>query len=107
MHHVHDAVGLALARRIAEGLVAHPEWIGLAKANLQRWSAQNAHAPRLLNCYKEWQAILDRPIDQIRQVLLEDSDDGQRLRQNSPFAGILPPADVQQLKRDVHATTST
>jgi hypothetical protein len=106
-HKVHDVVSLALARRIADGLASHPEWIIFAKANLQRWSALNAGAPRLLACYDEWRAILDRPVEDVRRMLLEESDEGQRRRQNSPFAGIISPAEVRQIKRNIHATIST
>ena len=103
-HQKHDHFGLAFARRIADGLSAHPEWLVLAKDNLERWSQQNADSPTLLACYREWRAILDGPIDTITATLLDPSDRGQRLRQNSPFAGALPPAEVWQMKRQVHET---
>ena len=106
LHKVHDAVGLALARRIAEGVGAHPEWVELAKANLDRWSRLNGDAPALLACYQEWRGILDRPIEEIRDVLLDPTDLGQRLRQNSPFAGVLTAAEVWHIKRQVHETTT-
>jgi len=31
--------------------------------------------------------------------LTTQSDEGQRLRQNSPFAGVLPPQEVWEIKR--------
>ena len=36
-----------------------------------------------------WKAILARPWSEIRAVLLEESDEGQRLRSSKPFAGIV------------------
>jgi len=105
-HQKHNVIGLALARRIAEGLKQHPEWLALARANLDRWAQQNAGAPALLACYREWRTILELPVEGITAALLDPTDRGQRLRQNSPFAGALPPAEVWRMKRQVHETTA-
>ena len=105
-HALHDTIGLALARRIADGLKVHPEWIALATANLDRWSERKREAPALLACYAEWRSILDLPVEQISAALLDSTDRGQRLRQNSPFAGALAPAEVWRIKRQAHATTA-
>ena len=106
LHEVHDRVGMELARRIAEGLMTHPEWIALAKGNLERWSRLNRDAPGLLACYREWGEILDKPVEEIIGVLLDPTDLGQRLRQNSPFAGVLSPSEVWGIKRGVHEAFS-
>jgi hypothetical protein len=100
-HRVNDEIGLALARRIAEQLPSRPDWIQLAKNNLARWSKLNADSRSLLRCYHEWQEILDRPLDEVISVLLSETDEGQRLRQNSPFAGTLTPQEVWQIKQRV------
>jgi hypothetical protein len=100
MHHLYqDRVSLELARRVAEGLDAHPEWIELARGNLDRWMQRNANAPGLVRCYVEWRALLDRGIPVVRATLLDVSDEGQRLRQNSPFSGVLSPSEVWEIKR--------
>jgi hypothetical protein len=106
-HQKQDDIGLALARRIAGALRQHPEWIARAKANLERWSKQNADAPALLACYREWRSILERPVEDVAVALVDPTDRGPRLRQNSPFAGALPPAEVWRMKRQAHETTST
>ena len=99
MNHLEtDQVSLELARRIAEKLRWQPEVVDFARANLVRWSQQNASAPSLLRCYAEWQKILARPVDEIRDLLCSSSDDAQRLRQNSPFAGVLTPTEVWEVK---------
>ena len=89
-----------MARRIAEGLDHHPEWLELAKNNLRRWRSHNANAPSLLRCYDEWEEILQLPVVEIRAVLTDESDNGQRLRQSSPFAGVLSPQEVWRLKSE-------
>lgn len=101
-----DKASLAMAQLIAEGLPDHPEWLELARTNLSRWSARNADAPSLLRCYEEWSRLLDLPVHRIQALLVEESDEGQRLRQNSPFAGVLPPAKVWEIKRRIRDESS-
>jgi hypothetical protein len=107
-HDYQDRVSLEIGRRIAAGLPEHPEWLDLARENLRRWRERNADAPSLLRCYAEWEQILQRPPNEIRDVLTAETDEGQRLRQNSPFAGALSPQTVWDIKRRMrHAETST
>lgn len=105
-HEFQDFVSLELAQRVAARLRASSAPLVAAQANLDRWSRQNADAPSLLRCYAEWREILQRPVEDICEVLCADTDEGQRLRQNSPFAGVLSPAEVWEIKfRLRHATT--
>src|SRR5437870_11524371 len=97
-HEYQDSVSLELATRIAAGLPAHPEWIEMARANLDRWSERNAQSPRLLRCYDEWRELLKLPIDQICSILIARTDEGQRLRQMSPFVGMLSAEEVWEVK---------
>ena len=106
-HSETDQVSLELARRVAERLRWEPGVIDFARANLVRWSQQNSTAPSLLRCYAEWRQILSRPVEEICTLLCSESDNAQRLRQNSPFAGVLPPAEVWEVKsRFRHAPAS-
>ena len=99
MHHsALDQASLALAREVAQRLRRHPELVELARDNLRRWSHRNASAPALLRCYSEWEAILRRPVPEVCRLLCAPTDEGQRLRQNSPFAGVLAPSEVWQIK---------
>ena len=106
-HSEKDQVSLELARRVAERLRWQPELVAFARANLARWSRQNLSAPSLLRCYAEWQEILARPVDEICNLLCAESADAQRLRQNSPFAGVLSPAEVWELKSRFHHAPAT
>lgn len=101
-HSETDQVSLEMARRVAARLRRQPELVAFARANLARWSRQNASAPSLLRCYAEWEEILSRPVDEICALLCTQSDNAQRLRQNSPFAGVLPPAEVWEIKSRYH-----
>ncbi|HWB53596.1 MAG TPA: hypothetical protein VG722_05365 [Tepidisphaeraceae bacterium] len=105
-HRISDAVSLEIARRISHGLANHPEWIELAKSNLNRWSRLNSEAPGLLACYAQWRQILDQPVNDIAMRLVAETDEGQRLRQNSPFAGVLSAREIWQIKRRIHEATA-
>jgi hypothetical protein len=97
-----DQVSLELARRVADRLRLNPELLEIARANLARWSRQNASVGSLLRNYAEWEDILSRPVDEICDVLCSDAEDAQRLRQNSPFVGVLTPAEVWDIKSRFH-----
>lgn len=43
--------------------------------------------------YQEWQTLLTRPWPEVRAVLLDPGEEGQRRRQSSPFVGILTPQE--------------
>jgi hypothetical protein len=107
MHHATtDQVSLEIARRVSERIRQRPELIAVARTNLARWSDRNASAPALLRCYAEWHEILALPVETVCKMLCAETDEGQRLRQNSPFAGILPPSEVWAIKaRFRHAAT--
>ncbi|MDQ3622486.1 MAG: hypothetical protein M3463_08370 [Verrucomicrobiota bacterium] len=106
-HALQDAISLELARRVAARLRTSSALLEFAQANLSRWSRQNADSPSLLLCYAEWQVILARPVDGICDLLCAETEEAQRLRQNSPFAGILSPAEVWGIKGALrrHAAT--
>ncbi len=102
-----DQVSLEMARRVAEQLRLRPELVEVARGNLTRWSRQNASATSLLRCYAEWQNILCRPIEEICALLCSETDEAQRLRQNSPFVGVLSPAEVWEIKSRFHHAPAT
>jgi hypothetical protein len=102
MRHEHqDRVSLEIARRIAAELPQRPEWISLARENLDLWSKRNCDSPSLLQCYDEWRRLLEKPVEELVAVLTAETDDGQRLRQNSPFAGALPPDEIWNIKQRI------
>lgn len=102
---LHDRVSLEIARRIAHELHQKPQWIDLARENLARWRRINADAPGLLRCYAEWDALLQEPLHAICRALTAESDEGRRLRQNSPFAGALSPQAIWNIKNRVRDET--
>ena len=104
-HELIDGISLELGRRTATRLRQQPDLLQLARENLDRWTRLNFNAPALLRCYAEWGELLNRPLEEICAALTSENEEGQRLRQNSPFAGVLPAREVWELKQNFrHAT---
>ncbi|WP_432262833.1 hypothetical protein [Cupriavidus sp. TMH.W2] len=79
-----DLRSLALHRMVADKLAANPALLEVAQCNLIRWR-EHMRGTWL----DEWDAYLNGPFDQLLAFLREDSETATRLRQSSPFAGIL------------------
>ena len=95
-----DQCSLALDRAVAGRLKANPALLEQARGNLRRWLARNGNAPGLRRCYEEWLEILDRQsLEKILELLVAEDEDARRLRQNSPFAGVLRASEVWAIKR--------
>ncbi len=105
-HEYQDRVSLEIARRIAAGLPDHPEWVELARSNLDNWTARNHDTPRLLSNYEEWRQVLALPVPRICELLTALTDHSRRLRHNSPFVGVLSPAEVLAIKQQVRDESS-
>lgn len=108
-HGIHDAVGLELARQVAARLRQSSQPLVMARENLERWRRLNRGSATLIRCYDEWAAILEKPADEVCNILCA-AEEGLRLRQNSPFAGVLSAEAVWSTKRRLrlgHATPST
>lgn len=79
-----------MARAIVARIDADPERVGLTRAKdlCRRW-----HREREALAHREWLDILEQPWSQVRKVLLDESEMGRRLRQSTPFCGILTPRE--------------
>lgn len=76
--------------RIASYLVSDPDLVlGRARENLDRFSA--VHMGTMAQHWlDQWRAAFDAGLDQVLDILVARSPQATELRQNSPFAGILP-----------------
>ncbi len=81
---------LELHRAIAAKLRAHPELIEIARDNLARRSAAQGRSQPY---WDAWLEILNRPLPEILDLMEEDSERMTALRQATPFAGVLEPAE--------------
>jgi hypothetical protein len=84
-HRLLEARSLAMHALIAAKIERDPALLATARRNLERWT-QSSHEPRRLS---EWREILRRPWPEIASLITEQSEEAIRLRQSSPFAGVL------------------
>lgn len=85
-HETLDRRALEMDRIIAERILTRPDLVDRVRKNLDRWESQHS---RQLSCHAEWRAILDQPVSEIASFLKSDDQEACRLRQSSPFCGIL------------------
>lgn len=94
-HRLLEARSLALHCLIARKIMAEPSLIGIAHRNIEAWRRKTAGAePEYL---AEWQRILALPVPQLAALITEQSENAVRLRQSSPFAGILTAAERKRI----------
>ncbi|HTV32721.1 MAG TPA: hypothetical protein VME69_06415 [Methylocella sp.] len=95
-----DERSLALHALVAQKVQAAPALLDKARQNIRRWQQANG-SPSL--ALAEWEQILGSPVDQVTAFLVERSERATRLRQSSPFAGILTEAE----RRAIYESYST
>ena len=86
-HRLIEERSLAFDRLIAAKLRRQPMLMEKARGNLARWleTCSDAARPALL----EWQIALAAPFEEILALLEATGERAARLRQSSPFCGIL------------------
>lgn len=82
----------AVARRLTRDTVQR------ALHQLWRWSEEGNIDPRYA---VEWEALLRRPLPEIKTALTEDSQGARDLRQNSPFAGLLSEPERRKILEEI------
>jgi hypothetical protein len=82
---------IALHQAIAAKIQRQPELMKIAIDNLDRWAQTSV---RSNTYFTEWRNILTTlNLNQILNLLVEDSERMTSLRQSTPFAGILTPKE--------------
>ena len=88
-----DQRSLALHEAVAAKIEAQPQLVEVARANLRRWLSTNPAA-----ALREWWQVLDTsPLPELLALLRSPGDHAARLRQSSPFAGLLTPEERQSI----------
>jgi len=94
-HRILDARSLALHCKIQRKIDQNRGLLEVPRRNLARWS-ESASGP--LPAYiDEWREILDQPWPDVAAFIISFSDEAVRLRQSSPFAGVLNPKERKQV----------
>jgi hypothetical protein len=108
-HQFLDALALAYHRAVAMRLRAEPEAvIRVARENLARWLSSGSFDAGTAASLHEWEELLDTSdSEQLIAVITEESDQGQRLRQSSPFAGVLTDEERLEIMAACERAAST
>jgi hypothetical protein len=94
-HRLLEARSLALHCLVARKIAHNPSLLGIARRNIEAWSrGAGEETPRYL---VEWRQILKRPWPQIAALITEQGENAARLRQSSPFAGVLSAAERKRI----------
>ena len=100
VHHRREQESLEIHRRIVRRLddEAAPV-MEKARANLHRWLSGRGE-DSLAAAYREWESLLETlTVAQVSALLVAEDERSARLRQSSPFAGVLSPQEVWEIKR--------
>src|SRR5712692_1637799 len=90
-HRIIEARSLAMHCLIARKIETDRRLLDAARHNLGEWIARYGDgAPRALG---EWREILARPWPEIAALITDAGESAARLRQSSPFAGVLTPTE--------------
>ena len=91
-HQILDRRSQTFACLIADKLEVCPELLEVAKSNLKRWIQEDEGTT--VAAHQEWLDILnENSFHEILEILRSDSEEACRLRQSSPFAGLLTPQE--------------
>jgi len=80
-----DERSLALHKVIAEKLLQNPDLLQKGKENIKRWRSQGVES----SAFKEWEDIIDKGIKDTVAALKSNNEKYIRLRQSTPFTGML------------------
>jgi hypothetical protein len=98
-HQFLDDFALAYHLAVAERLRERPDAvIGRARQNLNRWLEGDAFGLGERQSVEEWLNILDvSDVEHLIRIIIDPSDEGQRLRSSSPFVGALTPEERMKI----------
>ena len=97
-HEFLEALALEQCRETARRIQTDPSLIETARANIHRWIARTGYHAGEIRSLREWEALLDPDqLPRLLRVMADPGEDAARMRQSSPFAGILSAADRERI----------
>jgi hypothetical protein len=86
-HRIIEARSLAMHCLIAQKIGRDLRLLDVARRNRAAWRARYGDEPP--RALEEWRVILARPWNEIAELITDTGEAATRLRQSSPFAGVL------------------
>lgn len=82
---------LWLHRALLTPLMAEPDAaMSKARENLRRWADMHRQDGMAMRYFKKWERVLNDGLDAVMQIMTSPAQEAREMRQNSPFAGVLP-----------------
>ena len=94
-HRIIEARSLAMHCLIARKIEAEPALLDIARRNIESWRVRYGNEPP--HALEEWREILARPWPEVAAVITDPGERGARLRQSSPFAGVLTQVERRRI----------
>ncbi len=94
-----DYFSMMLHRVVVEKMLSdEAKVLQTARNNLARWLKSESFAGNERFALLEWQEILENSTtEEIRRIITQDTDEGQRLRSSSPFVGVLSETEREKI----------
>ena len=99
-HQLHDLKSLYAHRLIARKLKENPKLLQKAKDNLEI-----AMKVADIDAFKEWEVVLRAPLSKICEFMVRSSETATRMRQSSPFSGLLTEQERETINEKVKSRT--
>lgn len=94
-HRLLDARSLAMHCKIVHKINKDKSLLTIPQKNLDRWSQNSPdQIPQYIN---DWRRILSQPWPDVAAFISSCTEDAMRLRQSSPFAGVLEPLERKRI----------
>ena len=94
-----DAVSWKCHRIMAERIRRDPSLLRIPRENIERWIARDVYDEGEKRSVMEWWPLLDESrLDDLAALMTDPGEEGQRLRQSSPFAGFLRPGERDAIR---------
>ena len=94
-HRIIEARSLAMHCLVAQKIELKPALLKQVKKTLENWrSRYKDDMPRALD---EWHTILQRPWPEIAHFITDPGERATRLRQSTPFAGVLTTSERERV----------
>jgi len=94
LHRLAEERSLAFHRVVADRIRNDPRLLEPVRARLDEWLERG---DRSSSYAAEWRRIVDLPIPKLVEFLVDPGEHARELRQSTPFAGFLTPAERWQL----------
>jgi hypothetical protein len=104
-HSFLDRRSLAFHVAIAEKLRTDPKLLEKFRDRLQAMLSDDRVSISTRDAYREWRNMIEqRSFEEVLILLVDPSEEGTRLRQATPFAGILSKAEREAITRKMAST---